>query len=173
MSCALTQGYALDCRDSLGGTDEAYFAEFDNITTMTETAGVITAITKATGKRFWKYKFPKETAHYKETFSGNEQNGTAFWNQEFSAVLNKMQTATRNELILLGKNRLFIVVKDANGKFWLMGRTGAALMNGGENGTGSGRADRNGYNPSFTAMEKDPAIEIEATVAAALETPGT
>lgn len=172
-ACALTVGYSLDCRDSLGGTDEAYFIEFDNITAMTETAGVITAMTKASAKRFWKYKFPKETANYKETFTGDEKTGTSFWAQTFAIILNKMQTATRNELILLGKNRLLIVYKDENSKFWLMGRTGAALMNGGENGSGTARGDRNGYAPTFTATEKEPAIEIEATVAAALETPGS
>lgn len=171
-TCALTQGYALDCRDARGGLDEAYFIEFDNVATLTETAGVITAMTKATGKHFWKYRFPKETASYKETFQGDEKNGSEYWEQELSIVLNKMQTATRNELILLAKNRLMIVVKDQQGTFWLMGRTGAALMSGGESGTGAARKDRNGYSPSFSAIEPEMAIEVSSTVAATLETPG-
>lgn len=172
MACALTVDYALDCRDSLGGTDIAYFIEFDNVATVTITAGVITALTKVTAKKFWKYKFPKETAHYKETFAGDEKNGSGFWNQELSIVLNKMQTSTRNELILLSKNRLMIVVVDANGKAWLMGLTGAALMHAAESGTGQSRGDRNGYAPSFVGIEPEPAIEVNSTVLAALQTPG-
>jgi hypothetical protein len=172
MSCALSQGYALDCRDSAGGVDEAYFIEFDNVTAMTVTAGVITAMTKASAKRFWKYKFPKETASFKETQAGDEKNGTSFWTQTLAIVLNKMQTATRNELILLSKNRLLVVYKDMNGAFWMLGQTGAALMKTSENTSGTGRGDRNGYNPTFEAIEKDPVIEVQASVAATLETPG-
>ncbi len=46
MSCALTQGYTLDCRDSLGGIVEVYFTEAANVTASTEASGVITALTK-------------------------------------------------------------------------------------------------------------------------------
>ena len=35
MACALTQGYSLDCRDSLGGITEVYFIEKGNISAIT------------------------------------------------------------------------------------------------------------------------------------------
>jgi hypothetical protein len=52
MACALTQGYALDCRDSLGGITEVYFIEFKNVSAVTEASGVVSAITKGAGKVF-------------------------------------------------------------------------------------------------------------------------
>lgn len=50
MPCALTQGYSLDCRDSLGGITEVYFIEKANITITAPTSGSISAITKVAGK---------------------------------------------------------------------------------------------------------------------------
>jgi hypothetical protein len=61
MACALTQGYTLDCSDSYGGVKELHLIEFDNVSSFTESAGVVTAITKATGKAFKKYtKLPTQ-----------------------------------------------------------------------------------------------------------------
>jgi hypothetical protein len=173
MACALTQGYSVtDCNVGSGGAKEFYLIEMGNISSMTETAGVITAIAKAAGKRFWKYQQIKETSYAKETPQGNTANGTFFYNQEAGLIINKMQSAVRNEIILLAKNLLYIVVKDNNGKYWLYGREAGMQLTGGEFGTGTARTDRNGYSLVFTGSEPEPAIEIEAAVAAALETPG-
>ena len=67
MACALTQGYTLDCRDSLGGLTEVYFIEASNITSYTEASGVITALVKAAGKRFYKYELVKGTSSFLPT----------------------------------------------------------------------------------------------------------
>ncbi len=55
MACALTQGYTLDCRDSLGGITEVYFIEAGNVSSITEASGVVSAIVKGSGKVFRKY----------------------------------------------------------------------------------------------------------------------
>lgn len=173
MSCALTQGYATSCSKGVGGAGEAYIMELDNLGGVTETAGVITALTKVTGKRFWKYQQIRETSYAKETPNGNEQNGTLFFQQEVGLVINRMATAVRNEIKLLALNRLVFVIKDNNGKYWMYGKGYGLQLTGGEIGTGTAMTDRNGYSLTFTGGETEPAIEVEATVAAALETPGT
>jgi hypothetical protein len=174
MACALTSGYSVaDCKGGSGGVKEVYIIELANVTAFTETAGVITALTKASAKRFWKYTQLKETSYAKESPNANSQNGTVGYSQEVGLVLNKMQTATRNEILLLAKNYLLMVVKDNNAKYWLYGRQYGMELTGGEIGTGTAMTDRNGYVLTFTGGEVELAIEIEATVAAALETPGT
>ena len=52
MPCALTQNYSLDCKDSLGGITEVYFIAAADVTSTTEASGVITALVKASGKKF-------------------------------------------------------------------------------------------------------------------------
>ena len=110
MPCALTQGYSLDCRDSLGGITEVYFIEKANVTITAPTSGSITAITKVVGKRFYKYELVPGTASLTENINANVQNGTVFYAQELSIVLNKLQTSTRNEILLLAQNNLVAVV---------------------------------------------------------------
>jgi hypothetical protein len=174
MACALTQGYSItDCKGGAGGVREVYLMELGNMSSYTETAGVITDITKASGKRFWKYEQIKETSYGKETPNGNEQNQTIFYQQEVGVILNKMQSATRNEILLIAQNLLVVVIKDNNDKFWMYGQVNGLSLTGGEFGTGTAMGDRNGYSLVFTGMETSPAIEVDSTTAAALETPGT
>lgn len=170
--CALTQGYAQDCRDGIGGVPNVWFIERANVTSVTEAAGVISTITKATAKRFWKYELTKFTASYKETVTSNVQNGTIFYAQELSIALNKMQANTRNELLLLGKNNLIAVVQDSNGKYWYAGRENGLDLTGGESATGVAAGDRNGYTLTFTAQERELAPEVDDSIIASLETPG-
>ena len=40
MACALTQGYSLDCKDSLGGITEVYFMAFQDVASYTVSGGV-------------------------------------------------------------------------------------------------------------------------------------
>lgn len=173
MACALTTGYTLDCKDSMGGIVELYFIAHNDIASYTEASGVISAITKDSGKRFYKYEQERETASMTENFTSNVQNGTAYFAQELVIVLNKLQVATRNELSLLVKNKLAAVVKDANGLYWLLGKTRGLDGTAGSAATGVASGDRNGYTFTFTGMEPVMAFNVNDACAATLETPGS
>ncbi len=170
MACALTSNYTLDCRDSVGGVVEIYFIEAGNVTAITEASGNVSAITKASGKVFRKYEQDQDTAFFVENLNSNVQNGSIFYQQELTIVLNKMQTATRNELLLLLKNRLIAVVKDANGAYWLLGKTRFLYSTGGNSGSGTASGDRNGYTFTFTAMEPELAPSVSSGIIAGLLT---
>lgn len=170
MSCALTSGYTLDCRDSVGGLVELYFIESGNVTAITEASGVVTTITKASGKVFRKYEQDQDTAFFVENLNSNVQNGSQFYQQELTIVLNKMQTATRNELLLLNKNRLIAVAKDANGAYWLLGKTRFLYATAGNSGTGTASGDRNGYTFTYTALEPSLAPSVDSSIIAGLTT---
>jgi len=172
MPCALTQGYVIDCKDSLGGISEVYFMPFNDLATITATAGVVTALTKDTGKRFYKYQLVKSTAGFTETGNGSIENGTLFYEQALTIVLNKLQTNTRNEILLLAKNLLVAVAKDNNGVYWMLGQTRGLDVTSNVAASGTAEGDRNGYTLTFTGKEKELAIEVNSTVALALETPG-
>lgn len=170
MACALTSGYTLDCRDSVGGVIEMYFIEAGNVTAITEASGVVTAITKASGKVFRKYEQDQDVAFFVENLNSNVQNGTIFYQQELTVVINKMATAIRNELLLLNKNRLIAVVKDANDSYWLLGKTRFLHATAGNSGTGTASADRNGYTFTYTALEPSLAPSVNSGIIAGLLT---
>lgn len=158
----------LDCKESIGGLKSVSFMASADLTTVTEAAGVVTAITKATGKKFFKYELVKNSADYAENINANVQNGTVYYGQELKIVLNKMQANTRNEILLLAKSNLVAIVEDANGKYWLAGRTNGLDITGGSANSGTAQGDRNGYSLTFTGGEKEMAPEVQSSIIAAL-----
>jgi hypothetical protein len=172
MACALTQGYTLDCRDSLGGITEVYFMAFQDVSSTTEASGVITALTKGVGKRFYKYELTKGTSVMTENVNSNVQNGTLYFTPELTIILNKLQVNTRNEILLLAQNRLVAVAKDNNGKYWYLGKTRALDLTAGSATSGTAESDRSGYTLTFAGAEPSMSPEVNSSVAAALTTAG-
>lgn len=174
MACALTSDYSLlDCKDGgLGGLLNAYFIEKGNVTAYTKASGVITTLTKATGVKFRKYALQRETATAEENIEASAENGSIAYNQTVSIVLNRNTTALRNEILLLAKNQLIIVIEDRNGMFWMYGLTGGMDLNKGKRGSGTKGVDRNGYELTFEGQEPELAQEVATAVATVLQTPG-
>jgi hypothetical protein len=168
MPCALTQGYVLDCKDSIGGIKAVWFIAAGDVSSMTEVSGVVTAITKASGKVFYKYQLVKNSSSLTENINANIQNGTIFYAQELAIMLNKMQANTRNEILLLAKNNLIAVVEDANGKYWLLGKQNGLDITAGSSATGTAQADKNGYALTFSGGEKELAPEVTSSIIAGL-----
>lgn len=167
MACALTQGFVLDCKESVGGIKSVRFVEFDNVASIAYAAGVAT-LTMVTSKKFWKYAQVRETSSFTETITANVQNGTIFYQQELTVILNKLAAATRNEILLLAKNRLMAIVEDMNGNFWLLGAKNGLDITGGNSATGTASGDRNGYTLTFQAMEADPMWSVSSTAISAI-----
>ena len=172
-TCALTSDYTLDeCKSGIAGLTKLYFIEKGNVTSMTEVSGVITAITKATGKKFRKYELQRETAFAEDNVESTPANGSIGYRQAITMILNRNSTALRNEILLLGKNLLLAVAEYRDGTFWLYGKTGGLDLNGGKKGSGTAANDRNGYELTFEGVEPELSVEVAADVAAALTTAG-
>ena len=167
MACALTQGFVLDCKESVGGIKSVRFVEFDNVASIAYAAGVAT-LTMVASKKFWKYAQVRETSSSTETITANVQNGTIFYKQELTVILNKLAAATRNEILLLAKNRLMAIVEDMNGNYWLLGAKNGLDITGGNSATGTASGDRNGYTLTFEGMEADPMWSVSSTAISAI-----
>lgn len=163
MSCALTTGYSLDCKDSVGGIKEVHFIEKANAT-FTFTSNVVSAITLASTKHWFKYEQIKETSSFTQTYNDNVANATSFVKQELEIIIPKLATATRNEIALLAQNRLYAVVTDRNGVKWLLGYQNGVDRVGGTASTGTAMGDRNGYVLKFEATEPVEAFEVTAAL---------
>jgi hypothetical protein len=160
MPCQLTQGFTFDCRNNVGGIKRVWIASRDDISSISITSGVVDGITFAQNQ-FWLYDLTRESSNFSETVNTNVQNGTTFYAQSLEIVLNKLQVNTRNEIILLGQNRLCIVVEDNNGKLWMLGYKNGIDLTGGGSASGTGYGDRNGYTLTFTGSENELAPEVQ------------
>jgi hypothetical protein len=149
-----------------------YIKEYAKATTITPTLGVITLITKATGKQFWKYNLIASTGEADDTLTRNRENGTQMSKQSVKFPINKMASSVRNELLLLAQNFLLIVVVDRNGTGWLYGFDNGMMLESAAAKTGKALTDRNGYELVFGSDEKTLAYPLDATTLASLTTPG-
>lgn len=155
MACLLNAALPLDCMNALGGLKVAYFLAGE-ITATTEVAGEITLLT-CTGS-FYEYQLAKDTAFYSESINVSNVNGTVFYQGELTIVLQKMEAAKRNQILLLAQNRdLRIAFVDNNDVTYIMGLTRGSVMSAGTAATGTAVADLNGYTLTFQSQEPQSA----------------
>jgi hypothetical protein len=172
MACALTAGYTIDCRDGVGGIDAVYFAEFANMTVV-DASGTVTGITKATGKRFWKFEVPtKSSATATSNPTGSTENGTLFFEQTVDFPVNKRDATTRNIITTLAKNKVIVITKDKDGTYRMYGKGYGMYLGASTGTTGAAAGDANGYVLKFEATELEDFFVVSSAVGLALETPG-
>jgi hypothetical protein len=89
-ACSLSLDYEFAC-GAVGrrGTKIAYIIEAANVDALTLASGVVTTITKSTGKVFRKYQLVQDTAVFEETIAKNIQNGTLQFAQTGTIIINK------------------------------------------------------------------------------------
>ena len=165
MACDLTTGFTVGCNDSTGGIAEFWFANMPTDFAVAESAtGEASAIT-GNGLIYYKYETTNAqgaASVINDNPTVNDQNGTSYFDQTCTYVLNKMDTAKRNEVKMLARAKLSVIVKDNNGIYWLMGKVNGVRMTAGDTGTGTALGDRNGYSLSFQAQETEPLTEVTA-----------
>lgn len=172
MPCAIVSGYSIDCRENIGGLQAVFLAEFGNITSVAEVSGLVTGITKATGKRFYKFEVPRATANTSSNATASEENGSVFYTHQVVFPLNKRDSTTANIVRTLAKNKLVAVTLDMDGNYRMYGENNGLYLASTESTSGTAAGDRNGYNITLTGIEKDDFLQVSASVGAALETAG-
>lgn len=174
MTCALTQGYSLPCKDSAGGIKDVRFTEWENIdttngATITSVSGSITAITLLNSKKFWKYELPVQNKDkFDEHIQSNNQTGTLFWEQDLQVMIRKMGAALRNEIRLLAQNKLACIVHDRNDTYWLLGEKNGIELEPSDSTTGGDRGEFNGYTLKFKGLEEAPAQTVSSSIIAGI-----
>lgn len=179
MSCALSAGYSIDCRESVGGVQTIYVIENSALydasgnSRVLESSGTITGLTKASGKKFYKIEVPRGTASSENSITSSIENGTFFYTHKVSFPINDRSATTRNIIATLAKNRLTIVTVEGDGKARMFGRLFGLTMENSTGGSGVAMGDRNGYSLVFSSMEREDFLIVPDSIVAALETPGT
>jgi hypothetical protein len=166
--CSLTQGHTPKVCKSSGGTKSFLIAEFDAITAITKTAGVITTITKASGKKFFRYKQKAEVAMWKQTGTGDPKVGTVAYDVEANIEMVGLDQVTQTELDLLICNTVVMIAEDNDGSYWYLGEDfGMDLATDGlESGTAIG--DFRGNKLAFKGRGFTRVASVSSTIIAAL-----
>lgn len=163
MSCLLTSGYTLGCRDSIGGIKKAYIGNFNSGATYT--FGGDDTITGFSGATVSYFTFEQEieTGEFNQTGAYSTENGTVFFDQQLSLMFHKNDSTLRNQLLVLSQANMSVIVEDQRGEYWLMGiQNGVRAINGAQN-TGRAYGDMNGVTITLQGKEPEPAHRISST----------
>lgn len=178
MPCAITSGYTIDCRESVGGIQAIWLISNANLydasgnSRVTESSGTVTAMTKATGTRFYKFEVPRGTAVASTNMTGSMENGTVFFTHSLTFPINSRTATVRNIITTLAKNRLTFVTLEMDGVYRMYGKGYGLMMDSTTNSSGTAPGDRNGAELVFSSMEIDDFLVVSSSVAANLEVAG-
>jgi len=163
MACLNTQNISLGCAASVGGVKELYVAGGSVSGQSYNSDGVLTGVSISSA--YYTFELQKQTSNLTETFQVSLENGTTYFEQALTAVMNKMDQDKRNQLKLLAQNRnITLFVKDNNDVIWYLGRDfdgGFVSAGTGESGTAFG--DRNGYSVTITTYSKEPMTTLSSS----------
>lgn len=174
MSCDLSSGRTLGCRDSIGGIRNVYFVSNGDMGAYTFTANEeLDAITSTVAAK--KYELDNQSSTFDEVINVSEENGTVFYEQTIVLNFRNLTTADIKELKVIGQGRFQMFVEDnnlsdetttVNGRVYLVGAINGATLTAGNIGRGQSYGDQNGFSLTFTARESRAAYVLEASATA-------
>ena len=173
MACDITRGRLIDCKDTIGGLKAIYICKNynNNIsavatinTTEMTTAGFATwSGQSGSATTVFKYDLVPNLSSMTVNINSDNANGTAFFEQTLSVVLQKIDHDTTNELRLMAYSRAQIFVQDQNDNVFLLGMNNGCHVTGGTVITGTAMGDQNGYTIEWGAQEKNALIQLPAS----------
>ena len=169
MPCIQTlSGLARDCSSNMGGILEVLIANADDVTGVTLSEGIISTISMATTAKFKRYTFPKNTGSLTSTYNIDRASGVQYVSSELLLQFNRMETQKRVEITALALGDLVCIVKDANGKYWYLGKDEPVGASASDGQTGTARGDANRYTITLLDESKEMPYEVDASIVDAL-----
>lgn len=169
MPCTQTlSGIAKDCSANMGGIVEVLMANFDDVTAVSLSDGVISAITMAASAKFKRYFFPKGTSNLSSNYTIDQASGAKYVTSTLLMQFNRMETAKRVEISALALADLVTIVKDANGKYWYLGKDEPVNASAGDAQTGTNKSDANRYTITLSTDSKEMPYEVDDSIIEAL-----
>ena len=173
-------GYTTDdCSASKGGVLEVYIINYDAISAVgvdgdpsstAATAGMVTgftantATTAPTDTDWHLYQMKRNTASYTSTLNVDETAGVNYVSTDVTIRFNKLQTKARIEMTSLTLAETRVIVKDANGKYWLIGKDEPVVASAGSAQTGVQKSDGSYYELTLQGSDDTYPFEVPQSV---------
>jgi hypothetical protein len=157
MSCALTDGRVVDCRNSVGGIKAIYFHNYADLTNQagwTVAADLVTNVQTAVWT-VYKFDVRPELAELDCTLTSSLENGTVYYEQKLTVTLHKLSGADEALVRLLAYGRPNIFVQDNNDNVILLGARNGMHVTGGSMKSGKAFGDLSGFELEFTGKEEN------------------
>ena len=165
MSCNLTSGRIVPCKNKSGSVKTIYFADYGTMGTITESGGLISALSGTPS--FFQFDV-RGTSNLDSVVTSSRENGTTFYTQTLTLQLQYYDRATSEQIKLLAVGRPHVVVVDADDNYLMVGKVNGAALTTGNFTVGANMGDFNGFNLTFEALETQPPTFITGSVVTAL-----
>lgn len=166
MSCYISDGYTLDCRNaSIGGIKTMWILGDSGNTISNYTLDADDKITSVTGTgTFYKFELVKQSSSFTEELQFNDTAQSVTFAPNVTFSLPKLDQSLRNVFFdLVKQNELYIIVLDNNERYWLVGLANGLLVTTGSMAVGQNYNDLNGISLTITGGEPNPSREIDVT----------
>lgn len=170
MSCFISEGYTLDCRNaSVGGLKSLWILGNSGNTISGYTTNVDDEITSISGSGvFYKFELVKQSSSLTEAITVNTTSQSVVFEPTLTINLPKMATSLRNLFQnLVAQNNIFAIVEDNNGRYWSVAFQNGALVTAGTLQTGQAYSDLNGVS-ALTIVGGEPNATQEILVTTTL-----
>jgi hypothetical protein len=165
MSCLITKGKLLGCKDQRGGIKNIYFANYDDYAFVIASHAVTSL---GTLDEVFKYEVKATTNALTETGTSSQDNGTFLNAQSLAVTLPKLGTDLQAQVQLICLGRPYVFVEDYNGNIVLVGATNGTMANC-TKATGGAGGDLSGYTVTVTAEEGNLSPFLDASTKTALK----
>lgn len=160
MSCNTLLSLQKDCSSNIGGIRELYFILLSDIETLDiEDDYTVSDITVSTP--FVKYDIPLNSTSYNVEYSTDEL-GIQEFIHGLTIRISKRRPLNNQILkrMLDGNRDLVAMVKDSNGRYWLLGYRNGLNIPSGSGGSGTTKSEGTFYTFELTGLEQDFEVEI-------------
>jgi len=166
MSCDITKGRLLDCKDAVGGLKAVYFINYN---TAVSTGFTFDPTNPNIIKDFGSPSTPPDAFKYDlhlgndltQNIQSSAENGTLYFEQVLSLTLKKLTSDDNFNVREMASGHPHVIIEDQMGNFWYAGLVNGMDVTGGTAVTGNAFGDLNGYTLTLTGMERDLANYIE------------
>lgn len=152
MSCNLTKGRSLTCKNNIAGVKEIYITRYEQYNRINAVFEKGVELISIPNKLFYKFELGGLNANFNESLQVDD-NGNYF-NVSLSLPLVKLDTQTARELNTMVNSVFHIVVKLNNGKYYFLGFENGLELSSLEINSGSSYQDFQGYNLTFQGKEQ-------------------
>ena len=157
-------GMNVMCKEpSFGGIKEVLVALYDDVDTVSVAETNLLTPTMVSGKKFKQYKLLKSTGGLTSTLNTSETS-TSYFTNEVTLQFMKMETSKRIEIMALMMSSCVVIVKDANGKYWYLGKDNYVECSAGSATTGTAASDANHYELTLSDTSAELPYEVDSTV---------
>lgn len=168
------------CKEnSFGGIKEVLIALYDDVASVSvataqtasgDTFETYLTPTMVSGKKFKEYKLLKSTGGLTSTLNTSETSASYFTN-EVTLQFMKMETSKRIEIMALMMSQCAVIVRDANDKYWYLGKDNYVECSAGNAQTGTATSDSNHYELTLTDTSMQLPYEVDASVISSIVEP--